>query len=103
MLIGIGLLTACKPREARLSIPDEEVVQLLADVHSAEAAVQHLPNPARDSMVRIYYDQVFKQHHIDQAGYEQLVVTLRKDPDRMSILYEKVVEELGKREVDSGN
>lgn len=102
-LVSIGLFIGCKPRQARLSMSDEEAIQLLADIHSAEAAAQHLPNPTRDSMVRVYYDQVFRLHHTDQAAYEELVVTLRKDPDRMSKLYEKVVEELAKRETGTSN
>lgn len=97
-LLFCCLLTACSKKEDQIKLSVEERVQLLADLHMAEAAAQHLPPAVKDSMIRIYYDQVFAQHHIAQADYDLLMRQLRDHVGELQPLYEKVLEELSRRE-----
>ncbi len=91
-------LAGCDKKPERISLTEDQQVQLLADLHMAESAVQHLPPAVKDSMIRVYYDQIFMQYHLTQDDYDALMKNLRDNVDKMQPLYEKVLEELSKRE-----
>jgi glycerol-3-phosphate cytidylyltransferase-like family protein len=95
------VLASCSKKEEQPALSEDRRVQLLADLHMAEAAVQHLPPAVKDSMIRVYYDQVFAQYDINQADYDRLMKLLRDDVGSLQPLYEKVLEELSRREAVS--
>ncbi|MBL7791398.1 MAG: DUF4296 domain-containing protein [Saprospiraceae bacterium] len=100
--ICIIVIASCTKKEEQVALSDDQRVLLLADLHMAEAAVQHLPPAVKDSMIRVYYDQIFAQYDITQADYDLLMKQLRDDVGELQPLYEKVLEELSRREAAPG-
>ncbi len=94
-------IMGCGEKPQAISISEEEMVPILRDVHIAEAALQALSSNSRDSMAEVYYLQIFKIHGVTWDDFEQTMGVLREDPIRLERIYEKVMEELAKEDVET--
>jgi hypothetical protein len=90
----LGFLAACKPRPARLPLKEDKLVQVLADVHVAEAALQGLLGRTKDSMANVYYDQICIIHGVDRLLFDSAMQILQEDPERMERIYAEVMKEM---------
>jgi len=93
--LGIILLStfSCES-ETRLPIEEEKLVDILRDIHIAEAAMQNLIGVTKDSFGIIYYNQVLGLYGVERAVFDTTMERLRKDPERLSVVYEKVIKQL---------
>ena len=100
-------------------IPEDKIVQVLADVHLLEATLSiRSPQPAmprapfdphRDTTVRAivqeamnkepigFYD-IFKKHGVTRKQYEASMQWYAAKPEKLNELYDKVIVELTKRQ-----
>lgn len=85
-------LTACQEEPQTLPIEESKLVNVLADIHLAEAAGQQLRGFTKDSVMQVYYAQVCSIHSVDQQELIYSMEQLRDEPERMQLLYEKVIE-----------
>jgi hypothetical protein len=76
------------------TMPEEQLVLVLGDMQVAEAAAQSLIGAVKDSVLEVYYDQIFSIHGVERASFELCFDELQQDPQRLSLIYEKVIEEL---------
>ncbi len=90
----IFLSTFSCESEKRLPIEEEKLVDILRDIHIAEAAMQNLIGVTKDSFGIIYYNQVLGLYGVERAVFDITMERLRKDPERLSVVYEKVIKEL---------
>lgn len=87
-------LGACKEEEAFVLPMDEtKLIEVLCDVHIAEAAMRNLPE-MRDSLGAVYYEQIYKIHKIDGAVFRETMELIRKRPAELRRIYTKVTEML---------
>ena len=99
-LILMGFLfffSFCK-QEEHYSFSDEQFVAILSDVHYAESVIQRAAQELKDSMITKYMDQIYQIHHITEAEYKRNLNLLKKDPKKMSAIYEKILADLKKKE-----
>ncbi|MCB0520756.1 MAG: DUF4296 domain-containing protein [Lewinellaceae bacterium] len=96
LLVG---LSGCG-KEAAPPIPDEKLIEILTDVHIAEAALEGLNGKAKDSVAIKYYGEIFAIHHVEQADFDTTLAILMRDPEKFGNLYEKVAANLEKMRVD---
>ena len=75
-------------------IDDDKMIAVLTDIHVAEAAAQSLRREQKDSILSLYYEQVFYIHQISREEFERTMLVLRGDPDHLENLYNKILEEL---------
>ena len=85
-------LTTCTVPEPEFTLPEEELVKLLYDIQVAEAALQTVHSSVKDSVIAIYYDQVFELHGVDQETLMQNIEVLKKSPIKSNKIYKKVLE-----------
>lgn len=100
-------------------IPEDKIVQVLADVHLLEATLSiRSPQPSmtrtpfdphRDTTVRAivqeamnkepigFYD-IFKKHGVTRKQYETSMQWYSAKPEKLNELYDKVIVELTKRQ-----
>lgn len=91
LLIAIAALLAVSCRKGPvLPISDDTLVKALADAHLAEAAVQNLAGTYKDSILRVYHEQIYRIHGISETDFRQTVQMLTDQPERMEKLYRKV-------------
>lgn len=75
-----------------LPIKGEKLINVLTDAYIAESAMQSLTEGLKDSLGRIYYQQLFEIHQISSADFENTIQMLETDPKLLDKLYSKVQE-----------
>ncbi|RMF31080.1 MAG: DUF4296 domain-containing protein [Bacteroidetes bacterium] len=94
LLLPLLLCFACRQKEERFPLNDEQIVAILTDVHLAEAALANIGGPLKDSLAEIYYGQVFEIHQIDQTRFDSLMDYLQNHPVYMDSLYQRVLKRM---------
>ena len=88
------LLSGCKESEAfQFSTDDLKMVDVLVDIHSADAAVREVRDnlAVRDSLKNSSFHQIFKLHDIDSLCLMDQKLRLDGDPVRMDSVYARAV------------
>lgn len=100
-IIAILLIFGCSSKsDPAQRLSNNELVNLLTELHVAEAAVQHLPTTGniKDSMANIYYNQILEKHQLSREEYEQIMVGIRTEPGMLIKLYDQVIDSLSQLE-----
>lgn len=90
-------LSACSGK-SDWPLPEKELIPLLVDVHLAESAASHLTGPVKDSVIQVYYNQIFTIHEMDSASFERVMAALDADPALMIEVYKQMEDEIARRE-----
>ncbi len=88
------MLWACGPKLKAPPIPQDELIEVLCDIHIVEGALQNRPSVQKDSVAKAYYDQVYEKHHITEADFLTSLERLEADPKLMSKVYSQVLVQL---------
>ena len=94
------LFVACGNKENKIPMKESELVDLLIDVHVAEAAVQDLYGATKDSVGQAYYGQIYQIYDIDQNIFDTTMAVLRRNPKYAGSVYQKVMKEIDRRQAD---
>ena len=86
------MLASCGEEDAQFTMSDDELVKLLYDVQVAEAALQTVHSDVKDSVVAIYYEQIFEIHGATQEILLKNIEVLKENPDKSHQIYKKVLE-----------
>jgi hypothetical protein len=102
MLLLIGLLgwvSACNSEEKIDTIDDPVMVQVLTDIHVADAILQDVTRgDLKDSLYVEYYERIFRQNGVTRTQFEQTIENVRRDPEKLNQLYTEVLDELARRD-----
>ncbi len=79
-------------------ISEDKMINVLIDVHLAEAALQTLPRIYKDSMATVLYGQIYKFNEIKEEDLYEALDAYDSYPHRLKNLYEKVIDEINIRE-----
>lgn len=90
-------LSACNKDQEKLPIREEKMIDILVDVHVAEAAMQELSSVIRDSLGEVYYGQIFEIHDITEEDFNKTMYLIKQDPEHMERIYKEVLVELDKK------
>ncbi|HFC00337.1 MAG TPA: DUF4296 domain-containing protein [Phaeodactylibacter sp.] len=88
----------CKEEKEKPILSEEQMVEVLADIHIAEAGILSLNKNLKDSMATVYYHQIFEIHQVKEADFFHDLELLRKSPKQMENTYGNVIvaiEKLG--------
>ncbi len=75
-------------------LPAEVMIEVLADAHVAEAALQNIHGPRRDSLATLYYSQIFAIHGIAKEDFEYTYDRMRQQPELLDKIYGEVMARL---------
>ena len=69
----LPFLLACggKKAEETQTLSDEKISRIMADLYVAEAATTGLSGYSKDSLMKVYYLQVFELHGVTAESYEK--------------------------------
>lgn len=83
-------------------IPESQMILMLADAHTIEAALLVARNKGTNTtgLGDFYYAGLFKKYKVSKERYQKNIEFYRNDPDHYIQLYEEVNKELTKRERD---
>lgn len=100
IFLAAALLVACRKERNKIPMKESELVDLLIDVHVAEAAVQDLYGATKDSVGQAYYQQIYQMHDIDQNMFDTTLAVLRRNPEYAGRIYQKVMQEIDRRQAE---
>ncbi len=81
-------------------ISEEKMIDILLDTHLAEAAVQTEKTHQKDSLLYIYYQEIYRIHDITKEDFERNLEAWFNDPIKSNNMYEKIIEKLKKSETN---
>lgn len=85
--------------KARSPIPHDDFVQLMVDVHMAEALIHsHHPVKLRDSFYTVYMAEVLENHKLNKSEFELALDVMLSDPEYLEFVYQEVVTEINRRQ-----
>ncbi|MFC5410635.1 DUF4296 domain-containing protein [Larkinella bovis] len=102
-LLFVSGLQACQNNVVEAPdnlIPESKMVQVLTEIHLAEARVTKMNRVSLDSNTLIYKrleKQIFRKYKVDTAAYSKSYTYYSSNPDQMAGIYKQVVEELERR------
>lgn len=65
-------LFACREKQAEQpTIPEDKMARIMSDLSIAEAATMNLGSPKKDSLMQVYFAQVFQMHGTNLEEYEK--------------------------------
>ncbi|MFK7936382.1 MAG: DUF4296 domain-containing protein [Saprospiraceae bacterium] len=85
--MSFTLFFACTPQQDQLSIPAEQLLKIIKDVHIAEAAMTGLGTERKDSVARVYYEQIFTIHGVTEADFYHDLELLKSRPEQLAKAY----------------
>lgn len=89
---------ACKDEVAYQPVlSDDDIIEMLIDMHTSEAALSRIPKKEIDSTRMVYLDMIFNKYHIDEVAHGLLMNHLKKNPVQLSELYKTVFDSLEAR------
>ncbi|MFM2268278.1 MAG: hypothetical protein RL757_1719 [Bacteroidota bacterium] len=99
-LSSVLLFSNCGSSDSAENIPlsDEKLIAALVDVQLAEAIPDGEIPEIRDSMMRVYYPQIFEKHGISAVDFDSSMSHLAKQPRRLEEIHRKVSEQLLKKQ-----
>ncbi len=79
------LLAACQPKTGSTNeqVPEDKIAKMLAEIALADGAVSPLSGYLRDSLVHVYYNQIYEQSGMTLEEYDKHLHTLAKDTERL--------------------
>lgn len=96
LAFGFLLIISCGEKPY-CTLSDDQLIPVLTDIQVAEAAAQTLTGTLKDSILEVYYNQVFAIHGVEREEFELCFMELESDPKRLSLIYERVIEELNRQ------
>jgi hypothetical protein len=96
VLLALGLLACQEPVEQPV-LSDEKLARIMADLYIAETVGNGLNGPAKDSVSRIYIQQVFEMHGTDTAVYQKELLLRSAPLDRLEKIHEEAMRLLGEK------
>jgi len=93
------LITMCACSQQKTSPPanlltKEKMIEILPDVHLAEASIQTMNSRDRDSIGRVYFTHIFRIHEVDEAAFYNSMEYYTHEPTALEEIYIKVEEKL---------
>lgn len=85
---------ACNVGQKKLPISEKKLIQILTDVHYAEAALQDVYGVQKDSLKKVYYQEIYQLHETSEEELTKTMDILRQNPERLDKVYQFVVDNL---------
>lgn len=85
---------SCKEKEIPIPLSEEKMIEVLIDIHMAEAMLDKLPITDQDTVGHVYYRMIFREHEVSQEDFDRSMAVLREDPVRLNVIYEQILEQL---------
>ncbi|MBN4062285.1 DUF4296 domain-containing protein [Bacteroidales bacterium AH-315-I05] len=108
LILTVALFFSCKNDEVIISsdvISEEKMVAVLTDIQLVEAAKARNLIPGTDKITTTleYYGEILQKHEISQQQFEDSYSVYKDHPEMLGKIYDKVLEELSKKQAEASN
>lgn len=102
LIMGGLVLSGCVPEPTPPEdlIPQQEMVDLLIQIHLLEAKINKVPKRAKDSTQLVfdhYQEMIFEDFGVDSTRYRNSMAFYMAYPDELTSIYQAVVDSLALR------
>lgn len=84
------MFSSCSKNKNKLTIPEDKLIQIFFDIHAAENIVSRAAKEEKDSLSKLYTQQIFDIHKIDKKEFEKNLNILKRNPENFKKFYEKL-------------
>ena len=98
--LALMLFLSCQPEPEEMKLSTDVLVNVLSDVHLVEGALLSVRPSDKDSLRNLYYGQIYEIHGITAEVFEYDMKLLKSRPKVMESVYQEVMNELNKKELD---
>ena len=106
VLFSFLTLFSCKNESQKWLVTPSKMIDVLADIHIAEAAVEGDVPTMKDSIMALYYPQIFAKNGVSKADFDSTFTIASRQPQALQNLYKEVEKKLkliDPSRVDSSN
>ncbi|MCB0632566.1 MAG: DUF4296 domain-containing protein [Saprospiraceae bacterium] len=102
-IFSLAIVFAGCAREEVEPIPlaTDKLIDVLIDVHVAEAMMDKLTAADQDTVGKVYYRMIFREHGISKEDFDKSMDILREDPERLNAIYEQILDKLNVLEAEA--
>jgi hypothetical protein len=94
--LGFSFFLFCSTQQSeKPGIPDEKISRIMADLNVAEAATNGMSGYPKDSLMKVYFNQVFEMHGTSAEAYEKDLRLVSADLPRLQQIVLQSVKLLG--------
>ncbi len=100
VLFSSCIITSCKKPVVNNAKPincDARWAKIFAEIHLSESALESEKNEIRDSMNKVYSEQIFSKNKMTRAEFDSIYNKLVADPQKFLEFYKCVTAELEKK------
>ena len=87
--MAVSLFSACGENEGAFSPEEERMINLIMDMHVAEAAMGKVPDKYKDSLRLTYRSEIARLHGLEAYELDSLLLDVQDDP----ALYQQLTRE----------
>lgn len=95
------LQSSCTQDKKKDEIPSvllnvEQMEEIILDIHLAEGTLNFKRNIGQnlDEQKNLYFDQLFREHGVNQRIFEQNLLFYNRNPKQMDVIYDSVIKRL---------
>ena len=104
LFLKCGVLALCCffscEEKSPCTLSEAQMINVLTDIHIAEAASQSLLGLQKDSLLNEYYQQVYEIHGVVEAQFKECYSELQANPDALKLLLDSVLARIDSLEMD---
>ena len=100
LLSSFFFFFACGNEEVTPPLSEEKMAHILADVHTAEAAIRNATGTDKDSLEQLYYQRIMQIHGVSRPDFDTTLAIIQMDPDRLVRVYSRagsILDSLGQK------
>ena len=90
-------------KEQPYDFSSQKMMDVMVDLHYAEALVNKQPKELRDSFSKVYHEQIYEIHQVNKDSIELFFKRIQKMPKQGEAFYEKLLEETKKKTAQIGD
>ncbi len=94
LIAGSVVFAGCKPKAQPLGIEETKLVEILVEIHLAEGQMEIVNMADRDTLGKRLYQSVLDAHGVQREVFDETMLVLREDPERLNTIYTKVLDQL---------
>ena len=99
---------SCKQAEEKIPsdiLSKEKMVKVLVDIHLAEAnvTIKNLAGDDANKLATAYYQHIYKSHRISKEEFKKSFLFYSQHPQLLEKIYDEVLSELSKKQVETVN
>ena len=98
LLVVFLLILGCSKGKKDLFLSEEDLVNMLVEVHVAEAAIQDLYGGIKDSVGQEYYHQIYERYDLSNEKFDSTMAILRRDPKFAGKIYGRVMKVIDEKQ-----